>query len=801
MEHQQSDLNIAFVRENVDSNLWWPAIVGNNFGDIMKTFERVEGEKEKARFTSQYCVDTNFRTAYSKIARLMNPRKHPNKRMCLLVVEEDESTLIKGFYDHIAMEDMNESAPATDGFNNGMQQALQWQIGNLEKNHAPIMDSPGGALYNVEAPITPETSQLAKHDSSQMEEPTESQPKSNAQEMMENDSKMSCLNVSNGEKACSTPTTRSTKNKNLNTAIAVAANQTGFKGPDTSSSSHPSGKQVTPSNKKIMSSKKGNAKKTVRKIKKNDEWKTVLEILEQKYDWEVRLGKGLINYYYVPGDLATLHIDDIIANYKAGKDYYINEQQVMQIAQRRYKWRGPGIDRGKAKALTPIPKDGEWPHILSKIEYNLGLVFKGKGHSRIKKEYDNMKWSDIEAQLVEDVDYFHTEEGLKDFAYKHCGWRGPPGKEYAPVVSLNNGLRNRDAGKRAASKMQGILKPAPSKASKNTKKKDEKIALRPTESKTSSTMTPPSWSENANQEQDKEQKINSLTPIPKDGEWPHILSRIEYNLGLVFKGHSRIKEEYDNMKWSDIEAQLVEDVDYFRTEEGLKDFAYKHCGWRGPPGKEYAPMDIQNNGHRNKRHRDSRRHDHLNTSPLKKTCIISKETIVQTFRADTSSSKIATVGKKNAQVKKARTTSLKAVAKKVTKKKTNPSVKTKSPLRANKKSPKKVTKKSPKKAVAVTKDAENKKNTALTLNERLVQCSTNMDASCAPESLLFDGMNTTSTVSDTKKKILSFFKGCFDLERKHSNGESSFLYICGRPGTGKVRAVRVKKFIRCVASL
>ena len=644
MEHQQSDLNIAFVRENVDSNLWWPAIVGNNFGDIMKTFERVEGEKEKARFTSQYCVDTNFRTAYSKIARLMNPRKHPNKRMCLLVVEEDESTLIKGFYDHIAMEDMNESAPATDGFNNGMQQALQWQIGNLEKNHAPIMDSPGGALYNVEAPITPETSQLAKHDSSQMEEPTESQPKSNAQEMMENDSKMSCLNVSNGVKACSTPTTRSTKNKNLNTAIAVAANQTGFKGPDTSSSSHPSGKQVTPSNKKIMSSKKGNAKKTVRKIKKNDEWKTVLEILEQKYDWEVRLGKGLINYYYVPGDLATLHIDDIIANYKAGKDYYINEQQVMQIAQRRYKWRGPGIDRGKAKALTPIPKDGEWPHILSKIEYNLGLVFKGKGHSRIK-------------------------------------------------------------------------------------------------------------------------------------------------------------EEYDNMKWSDIEAQLVEDVDYFRTEEGLKDFAYKHCGWRGPPGKEYAPMDIQNNGHRNKRHRDSRRHDHLNTSPLKKTCIISKETIVQTFRADTSSSKIATVGKKNAQVKKARTTSLKAVAKKVTKKKTNPSVKTKSPLRANKKSPKKVTKKSPKKAVAVTKDAENKKNTALTLNERLVQCSTNMDASCAPESLLFDGMNTTSTVSDTKKKILSFFKGCFDLERKHSNGESSFLYICGRPGTGKVRAVRVKKFIRCVASL
>eukprot|EP00979_Chaetoceros_neogracilis_P011742 scaffold2967_cov208-Chaetoceros_neogracile.AAC.1 len=600
MEQQQSDLNIAFVRENVDSNLWWPAIVGNNFGDIMKTFERVEGEKEKARFTSQYCVDTNFRTAYSKIARLMNPRKHPNKRMCLLVVEEDESTLIKGFYDHIAMEDMNESAPATDGFNNGMQQALQWQIGNLEKNHAPIMDSPGGALYNVEAPITPETSQLAKHDSSQMEEPTESQPKSNAQEMMENDSKMSCLNVSNGEKACSTPTTRSTKNKNLNTAIAVAANQTGFKGPDTSSSSHPSGKQVTPSNKKIMSSKKGNAKKTVRKIKKNDEWKTVLEILEQKYDWEVRLGKGLINYYYVPGDLATLHIDDIIANYKAGKDYYINEQQVMQIAQRRYKWRGPGIDRGKAKALTPIPKDGEWPHILSKIEYNLGLVFKGKGHSRIKKEYDNMKWSDIEAQLVEDVDYFHTEEGLKDFAYKHCGWRGPPGKEYVPVVSLNNGRRNRDSGKRAASKIQGILKPAPSKASKNTKKKEGKIALRPTESKTSITMTPPSWPENANQEQDKEQEINPLTPIPKDGEWPHILSRIEYNLGLVFKGHSRIKEEYDNMKWSDIEAQLVEDVDYFRTEEGLKDFAYKHCGWRGPPGKEYAPVDSLNNGRRNR---------------------------------------------------------------------------------------------------------------------------------------------------------------------------------------------------------
>ena len=86
-----------------------------------------------------------------------------------------------------------------------------------------------------------------------------------------------------------------------------------------------------------------------------------------------------------------------------------------------------------------------------------------------------------------------------------------------------------------------------------------------------------------------------------------------------------------------------------------------------------------------------------------------------------------------------------------------------------------------------TENTENTKPVA-TMKERLAECTKCLDASFAPQNMLFDGENSTSNFAATRERILSFLQNCSsNLNDGTRPRYASVLYICGRPGTGKVR--------------
>ena len=298
--------------------------------------------------------------------------------------------------------------------------------------------------------------------------------------------------------------------------------------------------------------------------------------------------------------------------------------------------------------------------------------------------------------------------------------------------------------------------------------------------------TPPSnLSKNiASDEEIYSEGVVPFTPVPKEGEWPTVLSKIEWNLKLTWKNDNmRVKREHAHLSISEIEATLKKDEDYFIGEESLKDYAYNHYGWRGPSGREYAP--FEHGAGRRKRSMD--RQEEL-IPAVKKTKYVSHTIIKSKYN----SPKARPVRK----AKKGYTIQPPVYSLKHSPK--NVSLKISSQLSKQKvKQTQSSVGKSSKTRDAV-KSGDNHNSANLTLKERLVRCSNSMDVSFAPNNMLFDGEDSTSAVSVVKNKILSFCKGCSDFDNKRSSGESSFLYICGRPGTGKVRTSTRKIYVMCL---
>jgi hypothetical protein len=52
----ESDSSIAFVRENAESTLWWPAIVGDSYSEVVQSFGPGDNQ-EKAKFTKGWFND------------------------------------------------------------------------------------------------------------------------------------------------------------------------------------------------------------------------------------------------------------------------------------------------------------------------------------------------------------------------------------------------------------------------------------------------------------------------------------------------------------------------------------------------------------------------------------------------------------------------------------------------------------------------------------------------------------------------------------------------------------------------
>ena len=375
-----------------------------------------------------------------------------------------ESILIKDFYEHMGDTELLRKARDNEGCSNAIKQALEWVSGDSGESDSSILSSPGGTYCNFDGPLSPNcsTRQFSqKKSASESQVSNVLQTKPSANDSVDNDCKMPASNASYEDNVlvCSTPATPPASKNNTNAAVAasnvanekqdystpntrsstkgntaavvVAASQTRIDGLNTSLPRHTEGKKVTPSKEKMSRSK---SKVPMKNIRKNDKWEKVLNILQQNHGWEVRPGKGLIGRYFIPAELAKESTEDIKKKYKSGEDYFVNEIDVMHIARTHYGWTGPNEN---------IPSDGEWPLVLSVIEWKLDLTWKNN-NMRVKREHKSLKVSVIEATLKKDEDYFIGEESLKDYAYNHYGWRGPPGREYAPFEHGAAGKRRED---------------------------------------------------------------------------------------------------------------------------------------------------------------------------------------------------------------------------------------------------------------------------------------------------------------------------------------------------------------------
>ena len=85
-------------------------------------------------------------------------------------------------------------------------------------------------------------------------------------------------------------------------------------------------------------------------------------------------------------------------------------------------------------------------------------------------------------------------------------------------------------------------------------------------------------------------------------------------------------------------------------------------------------------------------------------------------------------------------------------------------------------------------EADSMRNSTSTLNERLDICAQCLDISQPRQSLLFEGNVSSSNLANTKGQIDDFLKASLNPKAKGGTKKerSSILYVCGRPGTGKV---------------
>ena len=243
-----------------------------------------------------------------------------------------------------------------------------------------------------------------------------------------------------------------------------------------------------------------------------------------------------------------------------------------------------------------------------------------------------------------------------------------------------------------------------------------------------------------------------MKKVEKHLEWQTVVSILEYGLELKYKGHTlRVKAEHFDKTPAEIRRDLVENEDYFTSEETLKKYAYEKYGWVGPKDNEFSPVlgrrraaarpqQSPSSGQMSSHKKQKREAKNINSGVTKSQQIEKKV-----------SNKIPN------QISLAK----KTVAKQV--------LQSKSKGKGN------------------TENTENTKPVA-TMKERLAECTKCLDASFAPQNMLFDGENSTSNFAATRERILSFLQNCSsNLNDGTRPRYASVLYICGRPGTGKVR--------------
>jgi len=384
----------------------------------------------------------------------------------------------------------------------------------------------------------------------------------------------------------------------------------------------------------------------------------------------------------------------------------------------------------------------------------------------VKSKYHHLTEKEIRTQLTEYEDYFESEDHLKEYAFHTYGWRGLPGKEYVPNDALYGGRRRRDKG-------GDDKKQSPTSSISLTKH-------------TNTISTAKGLGAT-----DTEHVLKKEYTIEPDNPWPIALSSIQYNLQLQYKGNlMMVKSKYHHLTEKEIRTQLTEYEDYFESEDHLKEYAFHTYGWRGLPGKEYVPNDALYGGRR----RRDKGGDDKKQSPTS-SISLTKHTNTVSTKANSAKRGSSTKKKSKTSVSKDETSH------RISSVSTNH--KTKKNSSTNRKKPSKVSTETNQvleveelkhdKNLESTEDIELKEKDEVTnksLSDRISDCIRYFHPALVYRDMFFAGLDSDSKVSRNRDKLMSFLRGCLDLEEKHFRGESSLLYMCGGPGTGKTSMVK-----------
>ena len=802
----KTENDVVFVRMEGDAEIWWPAVLYHSFQDLLDV---MPAKADKRKFTNEWYGQKSKKPM---VARLFG-KKRPNKKLMRFIAHEEQETVVKDFFDNI--EAFVEGYPGRD---DAVGAALKWlndECGDEEEegvdDSGDACISPGGQLIVLEASLpvpgngirtsSPPFEEAASAEAAPSEVASLKAVSKNGRPKRKLSDTMDEMDAHSNEKEepakilrksprrtstrkvqnADTSTRRrnfTTPDKPQNEEMKVDEPNDPTKCPsqsreETAKASISPGSAATSGTKTAAAAaaaskkaKDGNFGKSMKDVRKHDEWETVWDILQHSNGFTKLPGTGMVPVYYVTGQHAGKTVKQL-QKLDAGTDYFKSEDAVKAFVRSRYEWVGP-----KGKANTPkkappgqskqskkasgsgivkkprskVEKRDDWATALSILEYSLGLIQKWWfcDWIWIKLEHEDAKPAEMKVLmkiLVKNEDYF-TDEDLKAYAHEKFDWIGPEGKEYVPTPEKR--LR-----KRSSKDIQNTASATKTSSTKQKANTPKKAAL--ADSATSDTVvkTPPGQSKQRKKSPGSGIVKKPRSKVEKRDDWVTALSILEYSLGLIQKLWSGawiwIKREHEDAKPAEMKVLmkvLVKNEDYFTIEEDLKAYALEKFGWIGPEGKEYVPTP-------GKRRRNERPHELKDTIQEKRQKLESKNP-----KAVSKTSKSAADTKKK-----------------------NPNMASKPIVDSES-----VTSS----GISVASDTFREGPTA-SLKERLAECSNCLNTSCAPDDLLFDGENSSSNFAATRKKIMSFLQDCIAGHGHKKKKASSFLYICGRPGTGKVR--------------
>ena len=365
MESSRDVTELELVFAQNEANAWWPALAGDN---IEQFFSVEQDPREKAKMATSYILTgdiENFR-----IVRLFDKDLCYKRRM-KMIRKEDVPICIKDFYANLtSFKLLNRDNPK---WQNAVLDVLNYFNGSGDTEDddeydLTVVSSPGGKLYGMAqseqlighknspsaatmppaspsvqaAPqaqkVAPKRKLFETTDNIEMKRPRRSSRTKQATGLQNINSSPPISHPKYN--ATSSRTTRSTRNSISDNAMISTEEP---RRSQASTSSHvevsPHDGEKSGRSTKLNGSEKSLVKRD--KIRQDDEWETVWNILCESFGWFTIKGKGFVDCYYVKGEHCGKDATYIQKHLKLNTDYLTSEEQVKDFAYNNHKWRGP----------------------------------------------------------------------------------------------------------------------------------------------------------------------------------------------------------------------------------------------------------------------------------------------------------------------------------------------------------------------------------------------------------------------------------------------------------------------------